>query len=109
MFAHQPSSHLFCWLLPQQTTCCRERLPFSAVSAIQSLTLMLSDSTEGVCCCVKQQLLCCVLLQVGSFLGLMSDRGRGSVASYVGNVVYNIVALGLMAMVGGTAQLLLAI
>ncbi|KAF6254331.1 hypothetical protein COO60DRAFT_1703369 [Scenedesmus sp. NREL 46B-D3] len=40
-------------------------------------------------------------LQVGSFLGLMSDRGRGSIASYVGNVVYNIVALGLMAMVSG--------
>lgn len=35
----------------------------------------------------------------GSFLGLMSDRGRGSIADYVGNVVYNIVALGLMAMV----------
>jgi hypothetical protein len=51
--------------------------------------------------------LAAVLLQVGSFLGLMSDRGRGSIASYVGNVVYNIVALGLMAMVGGTALLLL--
>lgn len=37
--------------------------------------------------------------QVGSFLGLMSDRGRGGIFAYVGNVVYNIVALGLMAMV----------
>eukprot|EP00878_Enallax_costatus_P029186 GHUV01031627.1.p1 GENE.GHUV01031627.1~~GHUV01031627.1.p1 ORF type:complete len:444 (+),score=150.65 GHUV01031627.1:209-1540(+) len=35
----------------------------------------------------------------GSFLGLMSDRGRGSIADYVGNVVYNIVALGMLAMV----------
>eukprot|EP00775_Hariotina_reticulata_P010763 gene10763-10919_t len=37
----------------------------------------------------------------GSFLGLMSDRGRGSIGSYVGNVVYNIVALGMMSTVSG--------
>jgi hypothetical protein len=50
-------------------------------------------------CSAELHAAACLLLQVGSFLGLMSDRGRGSIASYVGNVVYNIVALGLMAMV----------
>jgi hypothetical protein len=32
----------------------------------------------------------------------MSDRGRGSIGSYVGNVVYNIVALGMMSTVSGS-------
>jgi hypothetical protein len=40
--------------------------------------------------------------------GACHDKGRGSIVAYVCNVVYNIVALGLMAMVGGTAHLLLA-
>jgi hypothetical protein len=33
------------------------------------------------------------------FVGLMSDRGRGSMGSYVGNVVYTIVAMGMLATV----------
>jgi hypothetical protein len=33
------------------------------------------------------------------FVGLMSDRGRGSIGSYVGNVVYSIVAMGMLATV----------
>lgn len=34
-------------------------------------------------------------------MGLMSDRGRGSMGSYVGNVVYTIVAMGMLATVSG--------
>lgn len=33
------------------------------------------------------------------FVGLMSDRGRGSIGSYVGNVVYSIVAMGMLSTV----------
>jgi hypothetical protein len=40
-------------------------------------------------------LACCA----GMFVGLMSDRGRGSIGSYVGNVVYSIVAMGMLATV----------
>lgn len=39
------------------------------------------------------------LRYAGMFVGLMSDRGRGSIGSYVGNVVYSIVAMGMLAMV----------
>eukprot|EP00879_Flechtneria_rotunda_P029763 GHRR01032209.1.p1 GENE.GHRR01032209.1~~GHRR01032209.1.p1 ORF type:complete len:374 (+),score=126.46 GHRR01032209.1:272-1393(+) len=40
----------------------------------------------------------------GSFLGMMSDRGRGSIGSYVGNVVYSLVALGMLATVSGLSM-----
>lgn len=33
------------------------------------------------------------------FVGLMSDRGRGNIQSYVGNVVYTIVAMGMLSTV----------
>lgn len=39
---------------------------------------------------------CCT---AGMFVGLMSDRGRGSMREYVGNVVYTIVALGMLSTV----------
>jgi hypothetical protein len=32
-------------------------------------------------------------------VGLMSDRGRGNIQSYVGNVVYTIVAMGMLSTV----------
>lgn len=35
----------------------------------------------------------------GMFVGLMSDRGRGSIGSFVGNIVYSIVAMGMLATV----------
>lgn len=41
----------------------------------------------------------------GMFVGLMSDRGRGSMGSYVGNVVYTIVAMGMLATVSNADSL----
>ena len=38
------------------------------------------------------------------FVGLMSDRGRGSIGSYVGNVVYSIVAMGMLATVSSATS-----
>ena len=39
------------------------------------------------------------MLFAGTLLGLMGDRGRGNVQRYVGNIMYCIVGLGIMATV----------
>jgi hypothetical protein len=44
----------------------------------------------------------------GMFVGLMSDRGRGSIGSLVGNLVYSVIAMGMLATVSGCRALLAA-
>lgn len=48
----------------------------------------------------------CAAAYAGMFVGLMSDRGRGSIGSYVGNVVYSIVAMGMLSTVKSRRGLL---